>query len=121
MQKVTFAVTALYGDHHVLAVRQILLSMPGVVEVYASSCFHVIEVSYDPDQVSAEEIASRLEIAGYLSDLPTTGEAMPQSPHRQTVLYEQTRLAVGFKQEVSAQERSAWPCPGMGLLKEKEG
>jgi hypothetical protein len=98
-----------------------LLSLPGVVDVYASSCFHVIEVSFDPDQVSPEEIAARLETSGYLSDLPTNGEAMPQSPHRQTVLYEQTRLAVGFKQVVSAPNRSAWPCPGMGLLKDKEG
>ena len=120
MQKVIFAVTALYGDHHVLEVRQILLSLPGVVEVYASSCFHVIEVNFDPDQISSEEIAFRLETAGYLSDLPTTGEAMPLSPHRQTILYEQTRLAVGFKQVVSVQKRSAWPCPGMGLLKDKE-
>jgi hypothetical protein len=121
MQKVTFAVTALYGDHHVLEVRQILLSLPGVVEVYASSCFHVIEVSFDPDQVSSEKIAARLEAAGYLSDLSTPGEAAPHSPHRQTVMYEQTRLAIGFKQVVSVQNRSARPCPGMGLLKDKEG
>jgi hypothetical protein len=121
MQKVSFAATALYGDHHVLAVRQILLSLPGVADVYASSCFHVIEVTFDPDQVSSELIASSLEVAGYLSSLPTSSEAMPQSPHRQTVLYVQTRSTVGFKQDVYAPERSAWPCPGMGLLKKKEG
>ena len=30
MQKVTYETPALYGDHHVLEVRRILLELPGV-------------------------------------------------------------------------------------------
>ncbi len=120
MQKIHFAAPALYGDHHVLEVRRILLALPGVRDVYASSCFHVIEVDYDPAQVTAEDITSRLERAGYLAELPAVTEEMSQSPHRQTALLEQTRSAIGFHQEIAAQQRTAWPCPGMGLLKTKE-
>ncbi len=120
MQKIRFAAPAVYGDHHVLEVRRILLALPGVCEVYASSCFHMIEVDFDPGQVSAEDIASRLERAGYLADLPAVSEEMPQSPNRQAALLEQARSAIGFHQEIAAQQRPAWPCPGMGLLKAKE-
>jgi hypothetical protein len=120
MTKVSFPAPALYGDHHVQEVRRILLALPGVIEIYASSCFRVIEVSFDPLQVSAEEIASRLEKAGYLADLPTMGEMTGPTPARHTVMVEQTRSAVGFQQEISVQKRSAWPCPGMGLLKSRE-
>ena len=120
MPKVSFPAPALYGDHHVQEVRRILLALPGVIEIYASSCFHVIEVSFDPAQVSAEDIASRLGEAGYLADLPVMDEAMAQTPHRHAVMVEQTRPAVGFQQEILIQKRSAWPCPGMGLLKVRE-
>jgi len=120
MPKVSFPAPALYGDHHVQEVRRILLALPGVNEIYASSCFHVIEVSYDLAQVSPEEIASRLEEAGYLSDLPAVDESMAKAPHRQAVAPDQTRSTVGFKQELLTQKRTAWPCPGMGLLKGRE-
>ena len=120
MPKVSFPASALYGDHHVLEVRRILLALPGVIEVYASSRFQVIEVDFDPLQVSADKIAFRLEEAGYLTDLPVMNETMIQAPHRHAVMLEQTRSAVGFQQEVSIQPRSAWPCPGMGLLKGRE-
>jgi len=120
MPKVSFTAPALYGDHHVTEVRRILLALPGVNEVYASSCFHVIEVSFDADQVSAEAIASRLEQAGYLANLPVMDEGITQAPHRHTALGEQTRSVIGFQQVVPVQPRSAWPCPGMGLLKTSE-
>jgi hypothetical protein len=96
------------------------LALPGVNEVYASSCFHVIEVSFDADQVSAEAIASRLEKAGYLANLPAMDEGVTRAPHRHTALGEQTRTVIGFQQEVPVQQGSAWPCPGMGLLKTRE-
>ena len=120
MPTVSFAAPTLYGDHHVLEVRRILLALPGMIEVYVSSCFHVIEVSFDPARISTEDIASALTKAGYLADLPAMGEGMAPAPHRHTVLVEQSRSSVGFQDESLIQERSAWPCPGMGLLKGRE-
>jgi|WetSurMetagenome_2_1015567.scaffolds.fasta_scaffold978536_1 hypothetical protein len=120
MQKVIFQTPAVYGDHHVLEVRKILTVLPGVVDVYASSCFHMVEVSFDPTQQSAEVIKARLAEAGYLDDLPSATEAMAKFPKRQSTGYEQVRSTVSFSQVVSVQDRPVWPCPGMGLLKVKE-
>jgi hypothetical protein len=113
MQKVSFPAPALYADHHVLEVRRILLALPGVAEVYASSCFHVIEVNIDPLRVTADEVAAVLAEAGYLADLPTLDETRVQNPHRQAVM----GAGIGFQQRISVQKSSAWPCPGMGRLK----
>lgn len=119
MEKVSFPVPSLFGDHHVLEVRRILLARPGVAEVYASSCFHVIEVSFDPSQIVQADIAAILEEAGYFVDLPEPVKSMAQLSQRQAVILEQTQL-VGFQQKITIQKRSAWPCPGMGLLKSQE-
>jgi hypothetical protein len=110
MQKVIFKTPAVYGDHHVLE---------GVVKVYASSCFHLIEVSFDPAQLSAEAISAKLEETGYLEDLPSASEDMTQFPKRQATGYAQVRSTVSFSQVVTIQDRPAWPCPGMGLLEVK--
>ena len=120
MPKVSFPAPALYGDHHVLEVRRILLALPGMIEVYVSSCFHVIEVSFDPLQISPEDIASALEEAGYLADLPAMDEGIALTPHRHTVIVEQNRSEVSFQHEILIHKRSALPCPGMGLLKGRE-
>ena len=59
----------MYGDHHVIEVRRLLLELPGVQDVYASSAFQVVEVTYDPAQLDAGAITARLDEAGYLGDL----------------------------------------------------
>ncbi len=61
MEFKSFDAPALYGDHHVTEVRQILLALEGVSEVYASSAFHVIEVKFDPTKINAEQITAQLE------------------------------------------------------------
>jgi hypothetical protein len=116
MQNVTYQTPAVYGDHHVLEVRKLLTVLPGVIEVYASSCFHLVEVSFDPAQITAETLRARLEEAGYLDDLPSASEVTPVFPKRRSISYEQVRNTVSFSQVVSVQDRPAWPCPGMGIL-----
>jgi excisionase family DNA binding protein len=85
MDKTSINIPAMYGDHHVLEVRSILLGMPGIEEVNASSCFHAVEVSYDPAKVSADEIEAKLDEAGYLGDLTVpveTGNPVTQEAER---------------------------------------
>ena len=53
MDTLTLEVKTMYGDHHVVEVRRILLGLPGVEDVYASSSFRVVEVTYDPGKVNA--------------------------------------------------------------------
>jgi len=127
MATLTFEAPLMYGDHHVTEVRRLLLSLPGVEDVYASSCFHIVEVQYDETQVSPEEIEARLDEAGYLGELPVpvevgavrgNGQGKGQEPtYRHTVAYEQTRQVISFAQHVPYRGRPLWPCPGMGVLR----
>jgi len=125
MEKLTLDLPAMYGDHHVINVRRILLETPGVKDVYASSCFQVVEVTYDPAQVNAETITARLAEAGYLEPLPVPLEASPTSSQqarqityfRHTAAYQQAGKAVTFAQNVSYLGRPLWPCPGMEPIK----
>jgi excisionase family DNA binding protein len=127
MEKALFEVPRMYADHHVLEVRRILQAMPGVEDIYTSSAFHSIEVTYDPDKVRREDIVDRLSEAGYIGDmsLPVeTGIAVTedsgQKPYfRHTAAYEQSKRVVGFEQNVSYTGRALWPCPGFGLLERR--
>ena len=44
MKKISLDLPTLFGDHHVTEVRRLLLELPGVAEVYASSSFQIVEV-----------------------------------------------------------------------------
>jgi copper chaperone CopZ len=128
MAKVTLEIPTLYGDHHVIEVRRILLAVPGVESVYASSALHLVEVTYDPAQVNDLQIEMALDEAGYLGEwtLPMeTGSAeevsLPRgavgSAFRHTEVYEHTRQVVSFAQKVPNTSRPLWPCPGMGVIR----
>ena len=128
MEELTLDLPAMYGDHHVSEVRRILLEMPGVEDVYASSCFQVVEVKYDPARIGADSITARLGKAGYLGGLAApleTGEAavLPDARaayFRHTIAYKQTGRVIGFAQNVSQTGRALWPCPGMETMQTKE-
>jgi copper chaperone CopZ len=67
----------MYADHHVLRVREKLFALDGVAKVYASSAWHTVIVSYDPDKIQLEAIEQAL--ADYTSSegtpiLAETGE-----------------------------------------------
>ena len=127
METTTFEAPALYGDHHVTEVRRILGGLTGVSEVYASSAFRVIEVTFDPKKISAEEITKRLENAGYLGEIPLISEKgiavekrEGDGAFRHTAVYETVRDTVSFAQNVSQSSRPLWPCPGLGPVKHNE-
>ena len=128
MKTLILDLPAMYGDHHVIDVRRLLLEMPGIDEVYASSSFRVLEVTYDDKKVAEDQIKATLEKAGYLGELPIDTEVNiaasepSDAPRffRHTALYEETLKTMGFAQTVSYQGRPLWPCPGMGPLEQKE-
>jgi len=121
---------ALFGDHHVTEVRRILLETPGVSEVYASSRFGVVEIQYDEKKVNDLELQVKLDDAGYMGELLTKIESEKAGSTgenseifiRHTAAYSQTKLVVGFSQNIGIhQGRPLWPCPGMGIIRnEKE-
>jgi len=128
MEIKTFETPALFGDHHVTEVRRILLELTGVSDVYASSAFQIIEVTYDEKKINDLEIAVKLDEAGYLGEwtIPIElGTAAQQGDgqkpfFRHTATYETTKQTVSFAQRVNYQGRPLWHCPGMGAVKVEE-
>jgi copper chaperone CopZ len=128
MNKYSLELPTLYGDHHVVEVRRILLELPGVQEVYASSCFQFVEVTYDPERVSEVEMRARLQVAGYLNELAVPQEAgvsnYQEASHkafqRHTTAYEGTKQTISFAQKVNYSGRPLWPCPGFGVVEVEE-
>ncbi len=126
MKQTIFTVPTMYGDHHVLEVRRLLLELRGVEDVNASSCFHTVEVTYNPAQVSDEALRTKLDEAGYLEELPIpieTGEAIAQAAKRNgkgffrhTTAFEQTKQVINFAQTINFSKRPLWPCPGIGSI-----
>ena len=51
------------------------------VDVYASSAFQVVEVTYDPEKINDLEIAMKLDEAGYLGEWTVPIEAGATAYH----------------------------------------
>ena len=124
MKTITIDLPALYADHHVTEVRRLLLELPGVDEVYASSCFRVAEVTFDEKKIKEIAIKEKLEGAGYLGEIPVAQEdpgADPQNGDsrpffRKSAFYPQTQKTISFAQNIGFEGRPLWPCPGIGPL-----
>ena len=126
MASLSLELPSMYGDHHVLEVRRILLEFDGVKEVYASSGFRALEVEYDGKKTPKKTLIAALESAGYTSDFAIPEEsAIPANEQKDTAYFrhteasEQTGNTVGFEQVVKVQRSPLWPCPGMGPVKTK--
>lgn len=126
MKTVTIDLPAMYGDHHVTEVRRLLLEIPGVSDVYASSSFQVAEISFDEKKSSAKALKEVLSEAGYMGELPievekpgsNLGESDEAPFFRKSSSFTQTKLNVSFTQDIPYGGRPLWPCPGMGPLKQ---
>ena len=123
METKRFQAPALYGDHHVVEVRRLLLALEGIKEIYASSAFHVIEVKFDPKKIDSATIEARLKEAGYLDDLAVRMESGAAAARvagdgafRHTTVYEAVKGTVAFAQSVAPGTRPLWPCPGFGKI-----
>jgi len=123
---ITIPTPALYGDHHVTEVRRLLGEIPGVEQVYASSAFGAVEVTFDPDKAEEGAIKGVLAEVGYTEELSVAVEAdastylqadRSQSFFRHTAAYEAGREEVMFAQNVSYSGRPLWHCPGFGVIK----
>lgn len=123
MERLSLELPTMYGDHHVSEVRRLLFELPGIIEVYASSSFQIVEVQYEEGEINAQDIEATLEEAGYLGELPVAveeGTAATENGRkpffRHTVAYAQAGQTVGFAQKIPYAGRPLWPCPGFGVL-----
>jgi copper chaperone CopZ len=65
MNKVVLDVPTLWADHHVLKVRDALTKLEGVKDVYASSAWKQVLVTYEDGKVDGAAIEEALAKAGY--------------------------------------------------------
>lgn len=65
MEKAVFEVPALWADHHVLKLRDALGKLEGVGDIYASSAWKQVMVTYDATKVDDAAIQQALAEAGY--------------------------------------------------------
>jgi copper chaperone CopZ len=123
MATITIELPAMYGDHHVVEVRRILLDLPGVKEVYASSAAHTAEITYNHMEITKKELTAKLDEAGYIGELPIPEETEVPATEgngtffRHTQAYTQTGQTVSFAQQIGYEGRPLWPCPGMEPIK----
>lgn len=125
MENITINVPMMFADHHVIEVRRILFEVPGVEDVYASSAFGAVEITFDPEKVDINALETKLGEAGYLGGLSLpveAGEAAylaedTPSYFRHTEIYETAQDMISFAQEVNQSGRPLWNCPGVGVIK----
>ena len=65
MAKTVLDVPTLWADHHVLKVREALVNLDGVNDVYASSAWKQVLVDYNNKKVKKADLEKALADAGY--------------------------------------------------------
>jgi copper chaperone CopZ len=65
MEKIVLELPLMYADHHVLSVRDVLSDLKGIDEVYASSAWRQLMISFDPAKIKQPAIEKALAEAGY--------------------------------------------------------
>jgi len=64
MSKVVLEVPTLWADHHVLKVRDALVNLEGVNDVYVSSAWKQVLVAYDDSKTDQSAVEKALADAG---------------------------------------------------------
>jgi copper chaperone CopZ len=115
MEKINLNIPIMYGDHHVLAVKNLLGALPGVENVYASSAFKHVVVTFDPAKTSQAGIVQVLTENGYAPgvEMPTpVWKPMQQEGPRFVIasgLAQMTSFTVPAMPTGAGDPR---PCPG---------
>ncbi len=125
MKKLVLTVPTLYGDHHTTAVKKALEGMKGIDDLYISSAFNQILLSYDPKAVKPDEIRSALAEQGYTEDdepvLPAEALPVGESTTRHTSAYTGIGDTLAFAETAPDWEgRPLWPCPGFEPVSTKD-
>lgn len=77
MKRIELNIPALYADHHVTRVKNLLSPLAGVDNVVASSAFKHVVVDYDESKATPESLIKVLTEAGYA---PGKEEVLEKSP-----------------------------------------
>ena len=80
MASITLKAPAMFADHHVVKARTALLALDGIEDVYASSAWQAVIVTYDEAKIQPAAIEQSLADAGYAPDTvpPVLAKSGPQ-------------------------------------------
>jgi len=117
MKKLVLTIPTLFGDHHTTAVKKALEGMEGIDDLYVSSAFYQILLSYDPKTIEPDMIRSALAEKGYSEDtepiLPADPLPVGESTSRHTSTYTGIGDTLAFAETAPTwEDRPLWPCPG---------
>ena len=118
MNKLALSIPTLYGDHHTTAVKQILEGLKGIKDIYVSSAFNQVTVSFDEKKVSPEQIETLLTEQGYSPEAPATAYAVSAGKriNRHTAAITGVGDTLSFTQTaIPFEGRPLWPCPGFTI------
>jgi hypothetical protein len=78
----SISLPAMFGDHHVVQVRQIVAALPGVVAIRASASKHKLSVTFSRGQLTVEALRAALAQGGFAPGLAPaeatgTGDDLP--------------------------------------------
>jgi copper chaperone CopZ len=65
MTELILELPTMFADHHVLKVRDALDGLKGIEEIYASSAWKKVMISYKENSIKPAEIEAALKKAGY--------------------------------------------------------
>ena len=118
MDKLLLTIPTLFGDHHTTAVGQILGDLEGVKDLYVSSAFNQVNLSFDKKKISPEQIETLLAEHGYSSEEPETASVASAGEriNRHTAAITGVGDTLSFAQAATPYEgRPLWPCPGFSV------
>ncbi len=113
MANLVLTIPALYGDHHSIAVKEILENLDGITKFYVSAAFYQVEAEYDPKIITEEKIKDALQSEGY--EEGDVAEVFHSSPvyEQSTRHTESVTKILSFAQNAPSWEgRPLWHCPG---------
>ncbi|MBS1253860.1 MAG: hypothetical protein MAG451_02914 [Anaerolineales bacterium] len=116
MKQTSFHIPHMYGDHHVMSVKQILQPLDGVDETLASAAFQEVAVTFDPEVISVDDIESILDAQGYpvgaSNGYPNVGLTDDAVPRHARAYAEATTSSSAKWKLPEWRSEGALPCPG---------
>ena len=123
MQRVILSIPALFGDHHTIAIRQIIGRLEGVQDIQVSAATHQAVLQYYPDVVTQEEIENALASSSYSLGNDQLAFPLPvaEIAARHSAITIGAGDAMGFSEQIpTPQGRPLWPCPGFDFRAEPD-
>jgi len=93
MKKLVLDMPRMFADHHVLKVRDVLKGTDGVGDVFASSAWRQVMISYDPAKAKPKAIEKALADAGY-STTEGTPVLVQANPNKRDPRWEELGVRV---------------------------